>query len=107
MQELLNFLKLIFPPIIGLTAIVKFFLGALEDPHGFANNLIIGAIDNIVAVFPSTPEEYKIFNLLNAIGDSLPIVGKAIVYDIAITIASIAAISLTIKIYKLIPFKAT
>ena len=82
-------------------------LGALSDPQGLMNQTVCGAIDYIAHLFPSTPESLKISNVLNSVGDSIPGVGRAVIREIFTTIAAIFSISLAIKIYKLIPFKAT
>ena len=106
-NALFQFLKpsiVFFSSIGGITA---FLLGALANPQGLMNKVIVGAIDFIANLFPSTPDNLKIANLINSMGDSIPLVGRAVIRDTFFTIASIAAISLAIKIYKLLPFKAT
>lgn len=103
----LDILRKFLPILVSFGVVIDFFRRAIADPQGFANRFLIGAIDIIAGVFPSTPDNLKVYAILNSASSKMPIVGKNIVYDIAGTIAAISLISLTIKIYKLIPFKAT
>lgn len=111
MNAAINFLLIFLKPVVvvfvSIVSIVAFLLGALADPQGWMNSVVITTIDAFASFLPSTPENLKIANILSEIGDSMPLVGKAIVYEVASTIGTISTISLAIKIYKLIPFKAT
>ena len=62
---------------------------------------------NIAPIFPSTPENIKIANIINYISDQMPVVGKSVIFEILQTLGIIFSILVVIKIYKLIPFKAT
>lgn len=111
MNAAINFLLEVFKPVLvfyaSMASIAAFLLGALADPQGLMNAIVIKTIDSMIFLLPSTPEEYKVANIISSAGDSMPLVGKAVVMEIASTIAIIAGIALAIKIYKLIPFKAT
>jgi len=102
-----NIIKQFLNPIAASTPIVALALGAIADPEGWINSVICGAIDMIAVLFPSTPDNLKIAYLLNSVAAELPMVGRAIVFDTFQTIASISAMTIIVKIYKLIPFKAT
>lgn len=102
MQKLFNSVNWI---ILAITAPISIILGAIANPAGAVNSFLCRMIDLVASVFPSTPENLKIANLLISTGDSIPIVGRSIVFDIFTTIASMFAIILLIKLYKLIPFK--
>ena len=91
----------------GLIGIVAFLVAALKYPQGWMNSVVITTIDAIANVFPSTPEELKIGTIINTIGDSMPLVGRAVVKEIFVTISSMVGIALVVKIYKLILFKAS
>lgn len=106
-EFLFKLLKPIYVVFFSITGFISFLLGALADPQGWMNAVVCTTVDVIAAFFPRTPDNLKIANILNSVGDSMPLVGRSIVYEIAGTIATIAGISLVIKLYKLIPFKAT
>lgn len=84
MNKAINFLLNFFKPVVvifsSIGGIISLILGAIADPTGAVNQFLVTMIDNIAEFFPSTPDEYKVFNILNSIGDSLPLVGKAVVY---------------------------
>ena len=107
MAFLFKLLKPVYLVLASITGFISFLLGALLDPQGWMNAVVCVTIDVITAVLPRTPDSIKISSILNSVGDKMPLVGRSIVYETASTIAIIAGISLAIKIYKLIPFKAT
>lgn len=105
-----KFVQLLHPFLVVFSSvgtIISLILGAIANPKGAVNKFLVLMIDNIATVFPETPDNLKVFNVLDSVGDSLPSIGRSIVYDVAATIASIVAIMIVVKIYKLIPFKAT
>ena len=104
---LLNYIKPIIKVSLALGTPLALILGAIQDPDGAINSFLIIGIDLISSVFPSTPEDLKIASIINSLGDSLPLVGKAVIFEILQTIGVIISITAIIKIYKLIPFKAT
>lgn len=107
MQILVNFLVPVIVVCTGLIILVGFLVSALNDPQGWMNSVVITTIDAIANLFPSTPENLKIGTIINSLGDSMPLVGRAVIREIFTTISSMAGIALVVKIYKLIPFKAT
>ena len=107
MKILTKLLEPIHVFFISASGLLSFLLGALADPQGLMNHVVIKTIDVLAEALPSTPDNLKISSILNSVGDSMPLVGRGIVYEVAGTVATIAGISLAIKIYKLIPFKAT
>jgi hypothetical protein len=90
---------------IALGTILALLIGTVLDPTGAINALVCLVIDIVTAVFPSTPDSLKIGSLLNSIGNTIPVVGVGIVYDLFSTAAQMLGIVLIIKVYKLIPFK--
>jgi hypothetical protein len=107
-------LEFITPVVIffaSIGTVVAFLLGALANPQGWMNSVICTAIDYIASIFPSTPDDMKIgtvvSTLINGLGSSIPIVGVGIIREIFTTFLTIAGLALAIKIYKLLPFKAT
>ena len=107
MQVLLNFLVPVIVVCTGLIGIVAFLVAALNDPQGWMNSVVITTIDAVAGFFPSTPDNLKIGTIIDSLGDSMPLVGRAVIREIFTTISAIAGIALVVKIYKLIPFKAT
>lgn len=111
MAALASFLLSLLTPIVifflSVTTIVALLLAAIADPNGWINSIICGAIDAISSIFPSTPENLKVSSFITLIGDNLPLIGKGVIYEIFLTITTITTIAGIIKIYKLIPFKAT
>lgn len=91
-------------PHAGFWAIVS---AAIANPGGAVNAFINMIVDFIGSVFPSTPDNLKIGNLINSVGDSMPAVGRGIVREFFVIFSSCFGLALVIKIYKLIPFKAS
>ncbi len=94
----------IFTASVGIVSLV---LGAIANPEGAVNLFLCKIIDLIAAVFPSTPPEMKISYLLAGLGESVPMIGSGIVFSILQTLLGMMVIVLFVKLYKLIPFKAT
>lgn len=92
---------------IALIPVFALLIGGVLNPQGWMNSLICGIIDMIAFFFPASPEYLKISSILNGIGDSIPLVGRRLVYDIASTFAVVVGLFTIIKIYKLLPFKAS
>lgn len=99
--------KPIYAFFASIGSLIAFLLGGLANPQGLMNKIIIKTVDVIAAILPETPSNLKVSSVLNSVAGFMPNVGRDIVYEVASTIAAIAAISLVVKIYKLIPFKAT
>jgi hypothetical protein len=111
MGKLFSDFALWLQPVIALATgaigLVTFLAAGLADPSGWCNSIICTVIDHISSVFPSTPSNLTIASFVQSVAGALPQFGMSVIYDIMSTIASIMALSLVIKIYKLIPFKAT
>lgn len=105
MTALLQFIQPVVVFFISVVGLVAFLVGALLDPQGFLNQLVCGAIDGIANFFPSTPDNLKIAYIVNSLGDSIPVVGRAVIREIFSTIGIIFSLVAIIKIYKLLPFK--
>lgn len=100
-----------FTPVIiffiSVTAIVALILGCIADPSGAVNKFICTIIDVVSVIFPATPPQLRLGSLIDSAASVAPGFGTAIIHDVASTVGSIFTISLVIRIYKLIPFKAT
>lgn len=111
MNNLLNVLLEFIKPLIRLAfpvvGIISLITGAIKNPEGAVNTFLVKMIDLVAAVFPATPEEIKVSSIINSIDIAMPLVGKAVIYEVFETIAIIASVAAVVKIYKLIPFKAT
>lgn len=110
-NPLFNAFILFFQPIVvlstGLTSFAGFLVAALANPEGIINKFANSVIDAIASIFPSTPNNLKLGYLLDQSTASVPALGRGIIGDIFSTISAIFAVVVIIKIYKLIPFKAT
>jgi hypothetical protein len=98
------------PVVVFFTSVASFValvLGCLLDPSGAVNTFICRVIDMIASIFPATPDNLKLGYFINQAGSFFPAFGIGIIGEIVSTISSIFLISLAIRIYKLIPFKAT
>ena len=104
---LLKFLVPIISVAVALFGVIALILGAIQDPEGAVNTFLVRMIDNIAPLFPQTPESLKVANIIDSVGETMPVVGKAVVFEVFQTISIIFGILAVIKIYKLIPFKAT
>lgn len=111
LQSIFSFVKWLFSPlyvlVTGLISVVALILGAISDPGGAVNSFICLIIDIVIFPLPSTPDSLKIGNLLQSFAAAVPIVGWGIILEIIKTCSTMLAILLIIKVYKLIPFKAT
>lgn len=106
-EVLFQFFKPVILVATGLASVVSFLLGALANPQGLWNQICVAAIDFVAQFFPSTPTEYTIGSVIDSIAVKMPLVGRGIIYEIFQVILVIAGLELAIKVYKLIPFKAT
>lgn len=89
--------------LITLVPLVSFLGGALADPQGFANSFMCGAVDLIVAAFPSTPNEYKIGTLVTNLTTEFPESSYLFVTTFE-GIFGIFAIYLGVKALRFLPF---
>lgn len=106
-SKILEFFKPVTIFFISVPGLIAFLVGALADPQGFINQSLCFAIDMIAALFPSTPEGLKVASIINLASEKMPLFGRGIISEIASTIGIIFGLTLVIKIYKLIPFKAS
>ena len=95
-------LKKIAASIGGLISLA---LGVLADPTGFLNNCMVGLIDFIAFIWPSTPDDIKIANMIAQAFNGTEDWATFVVYELANTVSTVIAIVAVVKIYKLIPFK--
>lgn len=93
----------VFLAIVGFISIV---IGAISDPAGAVNSFICRMIDLISIVWPSTPESLKLSNIIFPQLGGLSI-GRAFLVEFFNTAFLMLGILLVVKLYKLIPFKAT
>jgi hypothetical protein len=111
MGRLLSALALFFNPVItfcaAMAAIVAFLLGALANPQGLMNQIICRVIDYIAMLFPSTPPSLTVAGMLQSASTNMPAFGSGVIREVLSTLAIIFGLSLVVKIYKLLPFKAT
>lgn len=85
----------------------EWIVAIFTDPLGFLNECINYIIDLIGKILPATPNNLKISNLADNLGSSMPLVGAGIIREVLNSIIQLAGFATIIKIYKLIPFKAT
>jgi len=105
--DLLKFLVRPAAPVFNaLRSLIAIALGALADPTGAFNALIVRLIDFAALYWPSTPEELKIANLIFPQSGTVPI-GKYFIVEIFSTAFLMMGVIAFVKLYKLIPFKAT
>jgi len=88
----------------GILAVIGRVLASF---FSFFNDFACGLIDIVGAFLPATPPSLQVSSLVSSVGGAIPFVGKGVVSEIFLTIASFGAVILAIKIYKLIPFKMT
>lgn len=106
-KVLFEFIKPVVVIFSSIGGLIAFLLGALADPQGLMNSIVCSVIDGIASLLPSTPDNLKVAYFVNSVGDSMPMVGRGIIREMFVTITAMVAIISVIKIYKLIPFKAT
>lgn len=107
----LSVLLLFFNPVIAfftaVVSLVAWLLGALANPQGAMNGIVNKTIDLVAGILPSTPSNLKIGTLLTEVSAYMPAVGRAVIAEIFFTLSSIFILFAAVKLYKLIPFKAT
>lgn len=111
LQVLIDTVAFFLNPIASfctaLTGVVSLVLWCVANPQSAVNLFICKIIDVVSSVFPSTPPELKISTLLASLGGAVPLIGYGIFLDIAQLIFAMFSVVVIVKIYKLIPFKAT
>jgi hypothetical protein len=79
----------------------------VANPEGAVNLFLCKIIDMVAGVFPSTPNNMRISNLIAGLGASVPLVGGGVISSLLSTVLGMFSVILIVKLYKLIPFKAT
>ena len=85
-------------PVLGLV------VGAANDPQGWANSVLYGAVDVLAFAWPSTPDSLKVGSILQNLSGSLPF-GYRIISEFFQSVGLIFTFWAGIKLYKLLPFK--
>lgn len=109
-MKIFDLLKALVSPLVAilasLTGVISVIIGAFLNPAGAVNGFVTRLIDALAFVWPSTPENLKLANLIfPAVGGVS--IGRAVLIDICSTLFVMLGIILLIKLYKLIPFKMT
>lgn len=86
-------------------------LGFLTNPGGVITAFACPILQAIFQFFPSTPDDMKVIklfdNMIATFDQTFPIIGGGIFNEVLSSISAYFGIILLVKIYKLIPFKAT
>ncbi len=90
----------------GSLTVLSIIIGTIQNVTGAVNQLLVNIIDWIAEFWPSTPDNLKLANIINAATADTGI-GSAIVYETFQTIFLLLAVVALVKLYKLIPFKAS
>ena len=88
----------------GVGFLICFATNCILDPTGAINQFMITCIDIIVIPFPSTPDNYKLANLLYQFSQQLPSIGWGAVNEVFSGIFGMLTIYLSYKVYKILPF---
>lgn len=109
-MNLYDLLKWFAEPLVkvalALSSFLAVVLGAMADPAGAVNSFMVRLIDWTAIYWPETPQGMQIATLITQAIDPSS-VGGAVVLEIASTASLMLSVVLLIKLYKLIPFKAT
>lgn len=106
-EALKHFLKPISRIALALVPAIGILLETISDPAGALNQLLVTMIDYVAIYWPETPEQLKLSNLVMGQLEPGTSVGEAIIIDIFQTAFLMLSVVVVIKLYKLIPFKAT
>lgn len=93
--------------IVGLGVIVAFVIAAIADPSGWINQSLCYAIDMIVSVFPSTPNNLRLESIILSISSYIPSAGVFLIREAYLAFRDVFSLIVVFKVYKMIPFKAT
>ena len=102
-----NFFEFINNIIEFIKEVIEWIVAIFKNPLGFLNQCINWVVDLIAGILPSTPEDLKINSLISKAGSSIPLIGEDLISELVSTFGQLASLATIIKIYKLIPFKAT
>lgn len=92
--------------VLALLGPIGLILGCIANPQGAVNSFVCRIIDVVASVWPSTPDSMKLGNLIMSSSSDLT-VGQAVIQDLFQTAFLMLTIMALVKVYKLIPFKAT
>ena len=111
MQQIINALIWIGSVVRSFWIPLSVLLGFITDPGGFVSSFACTILKYIFQFFPSTPDNLKVVGLfdemISTFDKTFPIIGGGIFNEILSSISAYIGIILLVKIYKLIPFKAT
>ena len=99
---LITIIASFFTPLFPLVSLI---VGAMSDPGGAVNSFICRLIDVAAYPFPTSPDAIKVSTLVTGLGNAMPLVGSAILFDFMQTFVAVMLIYAGVKIYKLLPFK--
>lgn len=113
MDTLFDWIKKPFSLLVGLFSafffpllpIVGLIIGVIANPGGALNALACRIIDIVAFPFPTSPPSIKLVSIITSLGNAIPFIGSAILFDFAQTFVVIMLIYIGIKVYKLLPFK--
>lgn len=104
---ILAFFNPVTSVFLAVVSLVSWLLGALSDPQGMMNGVVNTVIDVVATILPSTPNSVKVGTIINGVASFMPNIGRAVISEIFVSLLSIFALVGAVKLYKLIPFKAT
>jgi hypothetical protein len=111
MQQIINALIWIGNVVRSFWLPLSVILGFLSDPGGVVTAFVCPILQAIFQFFPSTPEQLKVINMfddmIKTFDKTFPIIGGGIFNEILSSVSAYFGIIVLVKIYKLIPFKAT
>lgn len=87
-----------------LFVIVCFFWQVITYPEAAINQFMITIISSVFVLFPSTPENFKVANLLQSTATAFPLIGWGPVYEIYQGASGLFAISMIMRVWKFLPF---
>lgn len=109
-MNIFSLLRALVSPLVALLAslvgVFSVIIGAFLNPAGAINSFCVRMIDLVASVWPSTPPGLTLSALIfPATGGTT--LGRAFLLELFSTAFAMFAIVLIVKLYKLIPFKAT
>ncbi len=111
MQQIIDALVWIGNVVRSFWLPLSVVLGFITDPGGMMSTYACKIIGFIFLFFPSTPPQFRISTLyqsmISGFSTTFPIIGGGILDEVLTTILSLLLIITAVKIYKLIPLKAT
>lgn len=91
-------------PCVAIGGVFCFLWDVIQHPNGALNKFMIWIIDYLLVIIPSTPDEYKLANMLIAFSEQVPSIGFDIIWEIFSGITGMLAIYLIVKLWKFLPF---